>query len=405
MESITKQLNEIALCSLPGTGVSRLSFSQEHKDANKIIKNWMKSAGLNFRVDDAGSLIGSSKVNSGMPTLIMGSHQDTVIGGGKYDGIMGVLLPILAFRAIDPDKLKYNLEIISFADEEGVRFPTSLIGSRSLAGTFKESYLGFKDKQGTSLENAMEAFGLNPKNILNLKRDRKDLLGFVEVHIEQGPILYHDNKALGVVTSISGIERYHISLHGEAGHAGTTPMHLRQDALSGAARIISQVESSAVSSAGIATVGSINVEPNAVNVIPSKVDLTIEIRAGTDSQRNLLSEDIVKSVYEIANEKNLKVIIEKTYEQKAVNCDEKLMDILSRSVEKFLGTSTYLSSGATHDTSAMSDLCPVAMLFVRCLNGISHNPKELASEEDMQLAVKVIADFLLNLNKSCNSRG
>ncbi len=141
MDSITEQLNEIALCSMPGPGVSRLSFSKEHKDANEIIEKWMRSAGLDFRIDDAGSLIGAHKVGSELPTLIMGSHQDTVIGGGKYDGIMGVLLPILAFKVLDSEQIRYNLEIISFADEEGVRFPTSLIGSRSLAGTFNESFL------------------------------------------------------------------------------------------------------------------------------------------------------------------------------------------------------------------------------------------------------------------------
>ena len=399
MDNITKQLDKIALCSMPGNGVSRLSFSKEHKDANKIIENWMKSSGLDFRIDDAGSLIGAYKVGSGLPTLIMGSHQDTVIGGGKYDGIMGVLLPILAFKALGSDKIKYNLEIISFADEEGVRFPTSLIGSRSLAGTFKESFLEFEDNQGLSLREAMVDFGLKPENISKLKRDKNSLLGFIEVHIEQGPILHHKNKALGIVSSISGIERYYISLEGVAGHAGTIPMHLRKDALSGAARVISKVESLAILNTGIATVGSINVQPNAVNVIPSKVDLTIEVRAEEDSKRNLLAEDIIRHVSEIAHEKNLKVNIKKTYEQKAVSCDELLMEALSNSVEKVLGSSTYLPSGATHDSSAMSDICPIAMLFVRCLNGVSHSPEELASEEDMQVAVKVLSDFLLSLNK------
>ena len=399
MDSITKQLNEIALCSMPGPGVSRLSFSKEHKDANEIIEKWMKSAGLDFRIDDAGSLIGAHKVGSELPTLIMGSHQDTVIGGGKYDGIMGVLLPILAFKVLGSEQIRYNLEIISFADEEGVRFPTSLIGSRSLAGTFNKSFLSFEDNQGVSLREAMVDFGLKPENILKLKRDKSDLLGFIEVHIEQGPILHHENKALGIVSSISGIERYYICLKGEAGHAGTVPMHLRKDALSGAAKIISKVESLAILNMGVATVGSINTKPNAVNVIPSEVDLTIEIRAEKDSKRHVLAKNIISDVYEIVREKNLEVTIEKTYEQKAVSCDENLMDDLSKSVERVLGTPTYLSSGATHDRSAMSDICPMAMLFVRCLNGVSHSPKELASEEDMQLAVKVLSDFLLSLNK------
>ena len=399
MDSITKQLNEIALCSMPGPGVSRLSFSKEHKDANEIIENWMRSAELDFRIDDAGSLIGAHKVGSELPTLIMGSHQDTVIGGGKYDGIMGVLLPILAFKVLGSEQIRYNLEIISFADEEGVRFPTSLIGSRSLAGTFNESFLSFEDNKGISLREAMVDFGLKPENILKLKRDKSDLLGFIEVHIEQGPILHHENKALGIVSSISGIERYYISLKGEAGHAGTVPMHLRKDALSGAAKIISKVESLAILNMGVATVGSINTKPNAVNVIPSEVDLTIEIRAEKDSKRHVLAKNIISDVYEIVREKNLEVTIEKTYEQKAVSCDENLMDDLSKSVERVLGTPTYLSSGATHDSSAMSDICPIVMLFVRCLNGVSHSPKELASEEDMQLAVKVLSDFLLILNK------
>ena len=390
-------LKEISSCSAGSDGVTRLPFTEEHKRALKIITKWMVDSGLSTRIDDAGTLIGKYNGPKNAPTFLVGSHQDSVINGGMFDGIMGVLLPLIAIRNLN--NLPYNIEFLAFADEEGIRFPTSLLGSRALAGTLSPTVLNLKDNQGLSIRDAIKNLNLVPENIFNLKREKQKYLGFLEVHIEQGPILYNKNLPLGTVSSISGIERHDLSIYGLSSHAGTMPMIYRKDALCAASEIILMSEKLASNcSNAVATVGMLNIQPNVANVIPEKANLILEVRSGSDVERENLSSNIIKNVNDIINRRKLEVTINKTYEQSATKCDNDLQLMLSDSLYDAAGYKFHLDSGATHDASAISDLCPISMLFVRCKNGISHNPEEEASEEDMALAVKVIENFFKRLS-------
>ena len=271
------------------------------------------------------------------------------------------------------------------------------MGPRSLAGTFNLKDLKLKDKNNITIEQALKNFGCNPKNIKSLKRNKKKLLGFFEIHIEQGPVLESKKLAVGIVNGISGISRLKLEIEGYASHAGTTPMHLRKDSLAATAEVINTVEKIANKNNNfLATMASIENKPNSVNAIPAKSISFIECRSVDDLKRKRLEKEIIKKVKSICKKRKLKFNINKTYDQSAVSCDKKMINKLKKSFNNLKLNPFVLMSGATHDASAMSDLCPISMLFVRSQKGLSHNPKEFTSENDMQIAVKVIEKFLIN---------
>ena len=330
----------------------------------------------------------------------MGSHQDTVREGGAYDGIMGVVLPLMALEKLRSDgiELPFSVEVLAFADEEGVRFPTALIGSRALAGTFDPSVLFMVDSQGITLREAMVAFGLDPDRIGTLAHKLNDVIGFVETHIEQGPVLEQEDEALGVVTAICGIERHQIEVIGETGHAGTLPMSGRRDALVGAAAVVTQIDRLGRTTPDLrATVGALEVEPNVVNAVPRRVRMTAEFRSPDDQTRCDAGRSLHSYVRELALRRNLKIKVQKTYSQVAQPCDVDLSTRLTRSATSMGAEGLALPSGATHDASAMADLCPIAMLFVRCRDGVSHKPEDFASSRDMGLAISALAGFLTSI--------
>jgi allantoate deiminase len=401
-ERAAKYLTELAKISEPGAGVTRMPFTEEHRQANEMVSRWMRDAGMQVHMDDAGTLFGRLPGKTGKRCLLMGSHQDSVRHGGAYDGIMGVVLPILLVERLRELglRLDFDLECLAFADEEGVRFPTALLGPRALAGTVEEGVLDYCDTKGISLGQAMREFGLEPGFLGESKRDPERIIAFVETHIEQGPVLEDANEALGIVSAISGIERHQLSFVGETAHAGTMPMELRHDALAAAARFISAVEDLARSSRKlIATVGMINVEPNVVNAIPGKVDLTIELRSPDDACREELGISLARYAAELAENRSLVYEMKRTYSQAARPCDAAFTAILEKSVKKVGCRGLTLASGATHDASAMADIAPIAMLFVRCRNGVSHHPAEYASPEDMGLAIDALVEFVSLLDR------
>ncbi|PQO22327.1 allantoate amidohydrolase [Rhodobacteraceae bacterium WD3A24] len=393
-------LDEIAAVSEPGAGVTRLPFTAEHARALDIIRGWMEAAGLVVSLDAAGTLAGRLEGPPGAPTLLLGSHQDSVREGGRYDGIMGVLLPILAVEKLRERgiRLPFAVECLAFADEEGVRFPTALIGSRALAGRLDPAVLDMADADGVTLRAAMEGFGLDPEALPQAARDPGGMLGFLECHIEQGPVLQVENQALGVVTAICGIERHGVTLTGEAGHAGTIPMALRRDALAGAAEIIGEVERSARETDGLlGTVGALSVAPGVVNAVPGEVRMSVELRAPDDAVRETAGAAVHRFCGALAERRGLAVTARRDYAQPAIACDPQLTATLADAVKATGGAGLALPSGATHDASAMADLCPVTMLFVRCRDGISHNPAEYAAPADMGAAVAAIAGFIETL--------
>ncbi|WP_420395415.1 M20 family metallo-hydrolase [Nioella sp.] len=384
-----RRLAEIATCSAPGPGVTRFPFTAEHRAAQALITGWMGRAGLEVHLDAAGTLVGRREGPAGARTLLIGSHQDSVRGGGAYDGIMGIALACLALERLGDRDLPNAVEVLAFADEEGVRFPTALMGPRALAGTFDPGVLDRCDADGVSLREALAGFGGDPGAVAGLKRDPARALGYLELHIEQGPVLERAGQPVGVVSSICGIERNALTFRGETGHAGTVPMEARRDALVAASGLISTLPGVAADWPGLrATVGEMHLHPNVANAIPEEVRLVLEIRAERDADRGACAARCQELAEARARAAGCEVSFERSYEQPAVACDPELVSVLRRAAGEGV---PILPSGATHDASAMADLCPMAMLFLRCRGGLSHRPEEFASPEDMGVAIEVLA--------------
>lgn len=394
------RLSDITRCSVDEEGVTRFPFTSQHEAALDVIRSWMSQAGLQVHMDAAGTLIGRKDGPEGAPTFLIGSHQDSVRNGGGYDGIMGVVLGCLALEklAADGNELPFSVEILAFADEEGVRFPTALMGPRALAGTFDPAVLAMTDSDGVSLRNALAGFGGDPDRVAALARDPAKTLGYLEIHIEQGPVLEAQDTALGIVTGICGIERNTVTFTGDTGHAGTVPMDSRRDALVAASDFISAIHDAAKKVTDLrATIGALSLHPNVVNAIPRAVELTLEIRALNDAVRDDFARLARYLGDNISGERRVGFSMERTYEQPAVPCNGDLIDALSTATGAICPTAPRLPSGATHDASAMADLCPISMLFVRCEDGVSHKPEEFAASDDMDAAIQSIAAFLVAL--------
>lgn len=398
-ETTFDRLTEIARASRTDEGVTRLPWTGEHRIALDHITAWMHDAGLETSLDAAGTLIGSSPNPDGKPVLLIGSHQDSVPSGGRFDGIMGIAIGCLAARALR-DRIAgfpFAVQVLAFADEEGVRFPTALVGPRALAGTLDPRALDMTDDTGTTMRDAMAAFGVDAKRALGIARDPASVVGYLECHIEQGPVLETRNLPVGAVSAICGISRFDVAVSGATGHAGTVPMEGRQDALVTAARLITLVSDEARAAGVRATVGTLSVKPGAVNAIPADVRFTFEIRAADDDTRQAFETDMVQRFADIGATDGCRVTATRTYDQRATLCDPALTGAIKRSIDDCGHEALTIPSGATHDASAMADLCPVAMLFVRCRGGISHRPDEHASAADIETAIRVMERTILRL--------
>lgn len=382
--------------------LTRVFLSKEHKACTEAVIAAMENAGMSARIDAVGNVVGRYEAAApGAKTLLTGSHIDTVRDAGAYDGNLGVALPIACVAELHAQgkRLPFAFEIIAFGDEEGVRFPTTLSGSRTVAGSFDPAVLSVSDAEGTSLAEALRHFGCDPDAIAGEARKAADVLAFVELHIEQGPVLEAENLPVGTVTAINGASRFSLTLEGMAGHAGTVPMHLRQDALAGAAEMIQAIEACGLAEDDlVATVGRIEAAPGAVNVIPGQVSFTLDIRAPDDRQRERAIADLQAKLKEIAERRGLTLAVELLYSEGAVACDPALMTELDGAIERQGIRALRLPSGAGHDAMAVAALCPIAMIFLRCGGGISHNPLESITAEDAEIGARVFLDFLENLD-------
>ena len=367
--------------------ITRTFHSPAMRRANKLVGSWMREAGLQVREDAAFNLLGRwNSTKRGAKTLLLGSHLDTVRDAGKYDGPLGVLTAIAAAQSLRERgvKLPFNLEVVGFSDEEGVRYQTTYLGSRALAGTLTPADL----------------VRIKEKQIVKARRPRGEFLGYAEVHIEQGPVLEKHNLPVGVVTAIAGQSRLRVEFHGVAGHAGTVPMHLRHDALAGAAELVLAVENCGV----LGTVGKLEVAPGASNVIPGHAALTLDVRDQNDSRRVAAMHSLHTKAKAIAKRRGLKLVWTPIQQTAAVQCDKSLTQIFSKCVTQCGFEVLKLPSGAGHDAAALSVICPVAMLFVRCKGGISHNPAESVKSADVACAIGVLADFVQNVAALCERR-
>lgn len=367
-----------------------------HLNAIEQIAAWMGEAGLTTRIDGAGNLIG--RFGDGPRTLIIGSHIDSVRDAGNYDGPLGVMLGIAvcaALKAAD-HALPFAIEIYAFGDEEGSRFPAPMLCSRAVAGSLTLGALEVVDAQGMGLAQALEMNGLAMSRFLDARRDPAELLGYVEAHIEQGPALEAEGLALGVVTAIAAQIRYAARVVGVAGHAGTNTMALRKDALAGAAEMMLAIER--IAGAGpsdlVGTVGRIAAGPGAPNVVPGEVAFTIDLRAGTTEVLHPAETAVVEALHAIAARRGLTLHLDETHALPPSPCDENLRAKLRRAVEAAGVAPRDIVSGAGHDAMIFSPVTPSAMLFIRCKDGISHNPLESVDPVDADLALKALLTLI-----------
>ena len=400
-DEIVSRINQLGTISETAENLTRIFLSPEPRTAADLILSWMKDAGMAAHLDAIGNVSGRYEgERPGLPCLMLGSHYDTVRDAGKWDGPLGIITAIACVADLNRRgvRLPFAIEVVGFADEEGVRFASTLLGSRAVAGTFGQSVLDTRDHAGLSMREAMVQFGLDPTKISAAARERGELHAYVELHIEQGPVLEQQNLPVGVVTAIAGATRLVANLSGMAGHAGTVPMALRRDTLAGAAECIVAVEEfcKADGAGLVGTVGVINAMPGATNVIPGRVSFTLDIRAPADAHRKLAVAEIVRRIEAIAQRRELSLQIDVTHENRTVPCAPWLKTQVAQAVAAEAYPVFELPSGAGHDGMAMIDIADVAMLFVRCRGGISHNPAEHVELADADAAARVLLRLIEN---------
>ncbi|TAJ48919.1 MAG: allantoate amidohydrolase [Herbiconiux sp.] len=386
-QTILARCDELAThSSLPDGLIERVYLSKEHAEVNAIAARWMAEAGMTTWQDAAGNQCGRLEgAVPGLPALLLGSHLDTVPAAGRYDGILGVLTAIAVVHRIRDSgrALPFALEVVAFADEEGTRFGRALLGSRALAGTWDDAWWELRGEDGVTLRDAFTAWGLDPATIGDAARTPEELVGYLEAHIEQGPYLEDENKALGIVSSIAGARRFQITVIGKAGHSGT-PYERRRDALAGAADAIIAIERIARSAQLIATVGHLEVFPDAVNVIPGKVEFSLDLRGEYDSERDRIWTVIQGLLTDICRQRRLRWESVETHSAPAAVCSERLRKAVGEGIRS-TGDSRPMSlfSKAGHDAMAVAEISEIGMLFVRCEGGVSHNPDERVTEADV----------------------
>ncbi|HYD59451.1 MAG TPA: allantoate amidohydrolase [Noviherbaspirillum sp.] len=382
-------------------GLTCAYMTMAHRKTAVQLATWMREAGMEVMIDAVGNVVGRYlSDNPDAKTLMTGSHYDTVCNGGKYDGREGILLPIAVVKHLHErgEKLPFHLEIVGFSEEEGVRYKSTFLGSNAIAGRFDMKLLDKLDADGISMRAALLDAGHNPEEIPQIARKPEDLLGFVEVHIEQGPVLLERGLPVGIVTSIAGSSRYLVELSGVASHAGTTPMNMRKDAAAAAAEIVLYVEKRCAQAPSlVGTVGQLQVPHGSVNVVPGACRLSLDIRAADDATRDAARADILREIEAICARRNMDFKVDLLVSAPAVPCAPWLMEQLSASTARAGIEPFELTSGAGHDAMAIAAITDVAMLFTRCGNGgISHNPLETMTADDAEISAQVFLDFLRN---------
>ncbi len=395
-QTVMERCDILATCSDDPHELTRPFASDAMRRAQKRVETWMKEAGMAVSHDNVGNLRGRYE-GKGPATLLLGSHLDSVRNAGRYDGPLGVMVAIAAVqRLFEANKLMpFAIEVLAFADEEGLRFGSTYLGSRAVAGIFERDDLERTDASGVSMAAAIEAFGGDPGRIDDDRRPGGELLGYCEVHIEQGPVLESLGLPVGVVSAIAGQNRSILIFKGEAGHAGTVPMDKRRDALTAAAEFVVAAEAAGLNRPGLlATVGRLEVHPGAANVIPGEVELSLDVRHPDDATRGDAVKRILGLARDISSRRRVELVARAVSENPAVPCAPRLVSLLSRAVSEAGHQAIQLSSGAGHDAVAMAKLTDVGMLFVRCRGGVSHHPSEAVKVEDVAVAIAVLGRFL-----------
>jgi allantoate deiminase len=395
---VMQRCDELGSISEEPDQLTRPFASDAMRRAHEQVSAWMREAGMAVGRDNIGNLRGRYEGAAGANgTMLIGSHLDSVRDAGKYDGPLGVLVAIATVQGLHDRgaRLPFAIEVVGFADEEGLRFGTTYLGSRALAGTFDATDLDRTDAAGVSMAEAIRAFGGDPQRIAHDRWNGADLLGYIEVHIEQGPVLEARGLPVGVVSAIAGQSRFQMTFTGEAAHAGTTPMDRRKDALVAASQFVEVVDIHARFQEGlVATVGQLTVQPGAANVVPGEVTLSLDIRHSHDAERLLAADRMIDLASDIAKHRNIALTTTRIIENATVPSSPRLTSMLLQGAQDRGHEAIQLASGAGHDAVVMAGLTEIAMLFVRCKGGISHNPAESVTEADVSVAIDVLGRFL-----------
>jgi allantoate deiminase len=400
-QQLVRMLDELGRVTDEPGRLTRTFLSPAMERANLVVGGWMREAGLTVREDDTGNLVG--RLDAADPkakTFLLGSHLDTVRNAGRFDGALGVLLPIVALAELKRQgvTLPFAVEVLGFSEEEAVRFTGAYIGSKAFTGRLKPADLKLTDARGQTLRSVIEAHAGRPYSPPKPAHRSSSLLGYLEGHIEQGPVLEDKKLAVGVVSAIASQTRGRLTFSGKAGHAGTTPMNLRRDSLAGAAEFVLFAEQYAgARSPLVATVGTISVPSGAANVIPGQTVLTLDVRHPNDAACRRAVAQLTAQAQRIARRRKLTVTWQPTMQHHATPCSPELTALLTQSVKSVQGRSLSLVSGAGHDGVVMATQTPIAMLFVRCRDGLSHHPDEYAAPRDLGAALEVTVDFLRRL--------
>ena len=395
--AVLERCDRLARCTEEPGRLTRRFATPALDEARTLVEGWMRDAGLDTRRDPLGNLIGRRPSDRG-PALMLGSHLDTVRDAGRYDGALGVLVGLACAERLRGRELPFGIEVIGFADEEGVRYGTGYLGSAVPAGRFEQDWLGLVDAEGTALADAVRGWGGDPEAIARGRRRPEELRGYIEVHIEQGPVLDDRGLPVGVVTGIAGQTRARVAFTGEAGHAGTTPMEGRHDALAAAAEWIGLVESEGRGREGlVATVGEIAAAPGAGNVIPGQVTASLDLRHPENAARGEATAALRGHAARIGAARGVEVAWDEIQSTPPVPCSLVLTEMLAAAAADAGQAAPRLASGAGHDAAMMAAVTPVAMLFVRCAGGVSHHPDESVRPEDVEVAIDVTTRFVERL--------
>lgn len=394
----------LAACSESPDLLTRRFLSGAMRSAHEQVALWMAETGLSPRVDNAGNLIGRRRAVGSRQVFLIGSHLDTVANAGRYDGALGVLIGIAAAELTRAGKLPFHFDAVAFSEEEGFRFALPFIGSSALLGEFQPAWLERVDSEGRSMYEVIVDFGLRPELISSAAYAPGEVLAYLEPHLEQGPVLSSAGIAVGAVTAIVGQSRLQLRFIGRAGHAGTTPMEDRHDALCCAARFISASRDIAVATDGLrATVGKMQVVPNVPNVIPAGVELALDVRHAEDPIRQQALDQLLTIGAEVAREYGCLMEIEERSEHPAVAMDAELTQLLTSAIIECCQPPAALPSGAGHDAMIIARRFPTAMLFVRHPGAISHHPDEAVERDDVAIAIEVTCRFVELLAARCSS--
>lgn len=397
-QAVMTRCDDLATCSEEAGCTTRRFLSEPMHEVHERLARWMSEAELESRVDDAGNIIGRRAATDGAPVLILGSHLDSVPGAGRYDGVLGVLIALAVAEAIGDRQLPFHLDVMGFSEEEGVRYSLPYLGSHAVAGSFERTWLDRIDAAGISMGESIRAFQLDPERIVDAAYACDEVLGYVEPHLEQGPLLERGGLPVAVVAGIAGQSRLRLRFVGEAGHVGTTPMQGRRDALVMAANFIREVQTIGQATPELrATVGRVDVEPNAPNVIASQVELSLDVRHLENQKREQAINALLATGQRIAAEEQGSFEVVETLAQPAVAMDDRLSDTLTKAVKACDCPAQRICSGAGHDAVVMAKKFPTAMLFLRHPGGVSHHPDERVETADVAVAIDVLLQFVLQL--------